>query len=948
MSLLREILRIGLIGAVLLAGLALFPTLPAAAQDEPYEIVGLRTVSSKTFRNSDGSYTARTYGGTIHYFDGDGWEDISLELKNIPTDHPLYAQGYRKYCDTNALVVAGKPDISSEDFLLVSPRGENGSYGDYWLKITLRGAGYYDSSAKTDRTLQTPRSVVGSVQTDQILFENVFTNADFKYLIREGTLKEEIVLKTPSALPDPSAHGMSPASTWLVWEYELKYGGVSPRESPDLKAQSIDFSDVKDVIKFFLPVGFVVDSGGHYEDVKFKLSHENGRHFLYAGVRYDWLADPNTVYPILFDPVVTMAPGSDTFVMSGFPTSAAGGTSEDIRVADNSFAGYNICRIFVKFALSGFPSGRATEASLWMYLHTAGKTSGDWDNIGAFEVENDNWTEGSTTWNDQPAYGAMVSENGNGGATGWMNWDVFSWVDNQMGTDNMVSICLKLEDADENVKNFLTYIFYAKEKYPGWQDHGPWLDITYSNQLPTVENLKTENQTNPDNLPFNEAPVFSWDYSDNDNDPQTHYEIWVGTSSGSKNMWDSGQVENSAENATYEGYALSGGVTYYIRVRAKDNWEWSEWTAGTFKMGTNYTIVLRWEENNEPAVENATLTAYMTNYGTQENSIIDGSLENVIYSEMPYWLKLIPDSGNYWRGRIPTTMGGTITFWLTSSPIRYTFTMIDLTGWFGPEYDGKLIFKRYYGGDLMTINEDYWGASLQCDAYLMENERYQIHVKGRNNITKAIGDEMMGSETSRTVMVYGLAMEDAIWIKQDIAWSVARSAATGYITVAYEDNTGGTTDADVYIYDWYDALQTYTSFDNSVWSYTWTGPNDNNHYIVKISITHDNFDDFTENRIVAALGAYEPEEQEPSGIENVIGNPTVGASYLPLVSLFAFGVIAVVALSISAAYASTGMMAISLVAGFLVWLGWLDISMGIPILIFVLSVLWKLSEARTE
>ena len=84
--------------------------------------------------------------------------------------------------------------------------------------------------------------------------------------------------------------------------------------------------------------------------------------------------------------------------------------------------------------------------------------------------------------------------------------------------------------------------------------------------------------------PVSKAVIFSWSYSDPDGDPQVKYEIWVGTSPGSSDMWNSGQVASSETSATYAGAPLAEGKTYYYQIRIYDGYEWSDWVTGSFVM----------------------------------------------------------------------------------------------------------------------------------------------------------------------------------------------------------------------------------------------------------------------------------------------------------------------------------------------------------------------------
>jgi len=103
------------------------------------------------------------------------------------------------------------------------------------------------------------------------------------------------------------------------------------------------------------------------------------------------------------------------------------------------------------------------------------------------------------------------------------------------------------------------------------------------NRLPVVDNLKTEGLVNPQNL-TSYTPNFSWGYSDGDSDVQSHYQVWVGTSEGTYDMWDSGAVASSATSVDYGGGSLQNGAQYYLQIRTKDGAEWGGWTTGTFRI----------------------------------------------------------------------------------------------------------------------------------------------------------------------------------------------------------------------------------------------------------------------------------------------------------------------------------------------------------------------------
>jgi len=132
-------------------------------------------------------------------------------------------------------------------------------------------------------------------------------------------------------------------------------------------------------------------------------------------------------------------------------------------------------------------------------------------------------------------------------------------------------------DAHDNIRVFVKawdgYEFSAEREN----------SIVVANTVPTTSSLKAEGQTNPTRL-TTFTPTFSWAYSDADGDTQQRYQIYVGTTSGGYDMWDSGSVSSSSTSAVYAGSALSRGVTYYVQVSTFDGYGWSSWTTGTFRL----------------------------------------------------------------------------------------------------------------------------------------------------------------------------------------------------------------------------------------------------------------------------------------------------------------------------------------------------------------------------
>jgi PGF-pre-PGF domain-containing protein len=331
---------------------------------------------------------------------------------------------------------------------------------------------------------------------------------------------------------------------------------------------------------------------------------------------------------------------------------------------------------FLKFDLEGIPTwATINSATLRWYVQN---TDYLWAYGYVGPVEDDSWTENTITWNSQPS----ISE---GGAlsefdfeySGWHSFDSTSYVLEQAAGDGVASIGIvnyynvpveesmviasrenpdyapylevsyehylwdntqnkNVENnsiitatyAGENLQRGNTYFWRARvqDNMGAWSD---WSDNENFriNQLPTVENLKTEGQVNPTGL-ATFTPAFSWNYSDNDNDAQSNYQIQVGVSENDNSMWNN--TGTTPTQITYSGNALSRSVTYYVRVRVKDNYEWSTWANGTFKLSQSPTVTVGdstielklVDAGDAPVITTSTFTIKLTVGTRTENLLI--------------------------------------------------------------------------------------------------------------------------------------------------------------------------------------------------------------------------------------------------------------------------------------------------------------------------------------
>jgi len=133
----------------------------------------------------------------------------------------------------------------------------------------------------------------------------------------------------------------------------------------------------------------------------------------------------------------------------------------------------NVRRTYLKFDLSGLPSGAVIDSAI---LHMYRTKDND---IPSAYTTGDAWTETGITWNNQPGPGTFICdgalESGN-----WFKWDLTSYVASEFAGDKIVSVVLKFKvesGSDQHMD------FTSSE---GTWNQRPWLEISYHMPPPTA------------------------------------------------------------------------------------------------------------------------------------------------------------------------------------------------------------------------------------------------------------------------------------------------------------------------------------------------------------------------------------------------------------------------------------------------------------------------------
>jgi len=188
-----------------------------------------------------------------------------------------------------------------------------------------------------------------------------------------------------------------------------------------------------------------------------------------------------------------------------------------------------------------------------------------------------------------------------------------------------------------------------------------------TNSIPNApSNPLCQSQTNPTKI-FSLTPTFSWTFSDDDGgDTQGGYNIRVGTTANSGDMWNT-TVTSASQSVIYAGSTLSRGVTYHWSVRTNDTWAG---TMGpycgdqTFKInaipfatltspadtstGVTLTPTLGWDFTDTDSDTQSNYHVQVSKYSAFNSTVIDTNTSGTSTS-YPVSSSLTNGTKYYWR-----------------------------------------------------------------------------------------------------------------------------------------------------------------------------------------------------------------------------------------------------------------------------------------------------------
>ena len=357
------------------------------------EDISKRTVNTKTYRRSDGSYTAAVYPYAVHYEEDGAYKDIDNTL-TLQTDK----DGKRSYVNAaNALKVALPTAMSAENRVRVSNKGHVLAF--YLEQAASTFAKLSVQRAKTDKLTDADmKAATLSERKTVVSYASVRRNTSLQYELRGTALKESVVLyRKPETQPE--------------YAFFLQADGLQATLCADKTVRFYE-EDPDDPV-FVIAAPYMIDAEDACSNsVTVALTEVRGGYRYTLRPSLFWLQEEERAYPVVLDPTVVTDLSSASIqaanVYSRLPDRNYGNTAY-------LYAGtvlYNgepkEYRSYIKMALpESIPSVAARVVAAKLYMNYCGNyNTHNSDELIDLHRVTQGWDESTLTWNNQPAYDA--------------------------------------------------------------------------------------------------------------------------------------------------------------------------------------------------------------------------------------------------------------------------------------------------------------------------------------------------------------------------------------------------------------------------------------------------------------------------------------------------------------------------------------------------------------
>jgi len=289
------------------------------------EIPGLRTASSITYENKDGSRTTEFSSAPVYYLKGDAWQDIDTTLSSDIEDDD-FDLGVEK----SELKVFFKDTASNANFITRALNLDTDT-SPYVMKFMAGESALLWQSEKMsivdkdEKALYEENAVRAERKNseNQISYVNVFQNVDENYIVLPESIKHNVILKQKFDDFSDASKVLHTGTLSLPPEFEVMADEtyLQPEESVEAKSFKIKKDGTEKWYYFSAPSMFEQDGD---EEIQGTYKLERTREALRISIQFDyaWIQDAKRIFPLVLDPSVTLE--SSTASRTGYIYGNAG------------------------------------------------------------------------------------------------------------------------------------------------------------------------------------------------------------------------------------------------------------------------------------------------------------------------------------------------------------------------------------------------------------------------------------------------------------------------------------------------------------------------------------------------------------------------------------------------------------------------------------------------
>lgn len=256
------------------------------------EEISKREQNVKHFRMDDGTYKAVQYEGSVHFMLNDEWTDYDNTLTEVDADEEENENKSVKNKDLKNTLADYSVRLSKKTNGKKFVRIEKDGYKLSWYYTDAN-----KSTAKITETVDDDDDFTLEKIYSKVVYEDVYENTDFEYIVSPDGLKENIILQN--------------AGTQTVFEAEYKVDKLTPIQ---VDSKTINLMSENGEVIYTISAPYMMDSNGETSTaVTITLSNvKNNKFTVTTTLDENWLNDENRTYPVTVDPMVMTKPDPAT------------------------------------------------------------------------------------------------------------------------------------------------------------------------------------------------------------------------------------------------------------------------------------------------------------------------------------------------------------------------------------------------------------------------------------------------------------------------------------------------------------------------------------------------------------------------------------------------------------------------------------------------------------